>query len=69
MGRTPAYTTVDLDARVSLEWIGLNNKTFFQFNVQNVFNQYYVGGFSVVRRRNSPCCSFRSAARGRLSAR
>jgi len=44
--KTPAYTTVDLDARVSLEWLGLNKTTYFQFNVQNVFNQYYVGGFS-----------------------
>ena len=44
--KTPSYTTVDLDARVSLEWLGLNKTTFFQFNVQNVFNQYYVGGFS-----------------------
>lgn len=44
--KTPGYTTVDLDARVSLEWAGLNKTTYFQFNVQNVFNQYYVGGFS-----------------------
>lgn len=44
--KTPAYTTVDLDARVSLEWMGLNKTTYFQFNVQNVFNKYYVGGFS-----------------------
>lgn len=43
---TPAYTLVDLDARVSLDWIGLNKKTYLQLNVQNVFNQYYVGGFS-----------------------
>ncbi|THD34788.1 MAG: TonB-dependent receptor [Sphingomonas sp.] len=44
--KTPAYTTVDLDARVSLEWLGLNKTTYFQFNVQNVFNEFYVGGFS-----------------------
>ncbi|MDB5678653.1 TonB-dependent receptor [Sphingomonas bacterium] len=44
--KTPAYTTVDLDMRVSLEWAGLNKTTYFQFNVQNVFNEFYVGGFS-----------------------
>ncbi|HEX4695471.1 TonB-dependent receptor [Sphingomonas sp.] len=43
--KTPAYTTVDLDARVSLEFLGLNKTTYFQFNVQNVFNKFYVGGF------------------------
>lgn len=42
----PAYTTVDLDARLSLKFIGLNDKTYFQFNVQNVFDKFYVGGFS-----------------------
>lgn len=44
--RTPAYNIVDLDARVSLEFLGLNKTTYFQFNVQNVFNKFYVGGFS-----------------------
>jgi iron complex outermembrane receptor protein len=43
---TPGYTLVDLDARLKLDFIGLNDKTYFQFNLQNVFNQYYVGGFS-----------------------
>lgn len=41
----PAYTLVDLDARVSLEFVGLNDKTFFQFNLLNVFDKLYVGGF------------------------
>lgn len=41
----PAYTLVDLDARVSLDFIGLNNKTYFQFNVSNLFDKLYVGGF------------------------
>jgi iron complex outermembrane recepter protein len=41
----PAYTLVDLDARVSLEFLGLNDKTYFQLNVSNVFDKLYVGGF------------------------
>ncbi len=44
--KTPAYTTVDLDARINMSWAGLNKKTYLQLNVQNVFNQFYVGGFS-----------------------
>lgn len=41
----PAYTLVNLDARVNLEWMGLNDKTYFQFNVYNLFDELYVGGF------------------------
>ncbi|MEG3176105.1 TonB-dependent receptor [Sphingomonas sp. RB3P16] len=44
--KAAAYTQVDIDLRVSMGWAGLNDKTYFQFNVQNLFNQYYVGGFS-----------------------
>ena len=40
----PAYTTVDFDARVGLDWAGLGKTTYFQFNLQNAFNQFYVGG-------------------------
>ena len=43
--KTPAYTLVDLDARVSLEFLGLSDKTFLQLNVLNVFDKLYVGGF------------------------
>lgn len=39
-----AYTTVDLDARFSLERWGLE-KTFVQVNVTNLFDELYVGGF------------------------
>ncbi|MFC0305240.1 TonB-dependent receptor [Rhizorhabdus histidinilytica] len=39
------YTLVDLDARISLEWAGLNDKTYFQINVTNLFDKLYVGGF------------------------
>jgi iron complex outermembrane recepter protein len=45
----PGYTTVDLDARVSLEFLDIGRggeNTFIQLNVQNVFNKFYVGGFS-----------------------
>ncbi|WP_066658167.1 MULTISPECIES: TonB-dependent receptor [unclassified Sphingomonas] len=44
--KTPAYTLVDLNARVNLEWAGLNDKTYFQLNVLNVFDELWVGGFS-----------------------
>lgn len=44
--KTPAYTLVDLNARIGLEWAGLNDKTYFQFNVLNVFDKLWVGGFS-----------------------
>jgi iron complex outermembrane receptor protein len=43
--RTPAYTTVDLDVRVPLGWAGLNDGTYFQFNVTNLFDKLYVGNF------------------------
>ncbi|HEX7692907.1 MAG TPA: TonB-dependent receptor, partial [Sphingomonas sp.] len=41
--KTPGYTVVDLDARVNLDFIGLNKTTYVQFNVSNLFNQYYIG--------------------------
>lgn len=44
--KIPAYTLVDLNARVGLEWAGLNKNTFFQLNVRNVFDELYVGGVS-----------------------
>ena len=42
--RRPAYWLVNLDARVSLDDFGLE-KTYLQFNVYNLFDQFYVGGF------------------------
>ena len=42
---TPAYWLVNLDARFSLADMGLE-RTHVQFNVYNLFDQYYVGGFS-----------------------
>ncbi len=44
--KTANYTQVDIDARLSMAWAGLNDKTYLQLNVQNLFNKYYVGGFS-----------------------
>ena len=41
---TPAYWLVNLDARFSLADMGLE-KTYFQLNVYNLFDQFYVGGF------------------------
>jgi iron complex outermembrane receptor protein len=43
--KAPAYWLVNLDARVSMESFGLE-KSYVQFNVYNLFNQFYVGGFS-----------------------
>jgi iron complex outermembrane receptor protein len=40
------YTVVDADARVSLKFLGLNDSTFFQVNVTNLFDKLYVAGFS-----------------------
>ncbi|PJI90439.1 TonB-dependent receptor [Sphingomonas koreensis] len=39
------YTVVDLDVRYSLADAGLSN-TYFQLNVSNLFDEYYVGSFS-----------------------
>lgn len=43
--KAPAYTLVDFDARLSLEFAGLGDKTFLQLNVTNVFDKLYYGGF------------------------
>lgn len=43
--KAPAYTLVDVDVRFSLETIGLNDKTYLQLNVTNLFDKLYVGGF------------------------
>ncbi len=44
--KTPAYTLVDLHARVKMNWAGLGDETYFQFNLMNAFDEMYVGGFS-----------------------
>ncbi len=42
----PSYVTVDLDVRFNLGKLVNNNKTFFQLNVSNLFDEFYVGGLS-----------------------
>jgi len=42
---SPSYTLFDLNARFSFEDYGFK-KTFFQLNVQNLFNKFYFGNIS-----------------------
>ena len=43
----PAYTTVDVAARLKLAIGALDaSKSYVQLNVVNLFNQFYIGGFS-----------------------
>lgn len=51
--KAPAYTLVDIDARLPLKFIGLNDDTFLQLNVTNLFDKRYVGGFGGVLLNNS----------------
>jgi iron complex outermembrane receptor protein len=44
--KTPAYTLVNLDARVKLTMLKGLEKSYFQLNVYNLFDQFYVGGFT-----------------------
>ncbi|MES2987488.1 MAG: TonB-dependent receptor [Pseudomonadota bacterium] len=42
-----AYTLIDLDARINLSYIGDQfRKTYFQVNVKNLTNQFYLGNIS-----------------------
>lgn len=41
----PAYWLVNLDARLGLKTLGLNDKSYVQLNVYNLLNTFYVGGF------------------------
>ncbi|MBY8827060.1 TonB-dependent receptor [Hephaestia mangrovi] len=46
LGKTsPAYNVVNADARLNLGWAGLNDKTWLQFNVTNLFDVVYPGSF------------------------
>jgi len=42
--KIPAYTLVDLDARISAEPLGMGDRTYFQLNVSNLFDKRYYGG-------------------------
>ncbi len=44
--KTNAYMLVNLDARVNLEWAGLDERTYLQLNVYNLFDKLYVGSFT-----------------------
>jgi iron complex outermembrane receptor protein len=39
--KAPAYNIVNLDVRVPLEWAGLNDQTYFQLNVSNLFDEFF----------------------------
>jgi len=43
--KAAAYTIVDLDARLKMDWAGLGDKVYFQLNITNLFDKLYVGGF------------------------
>ena len=43
--KVPGYTTVNLDARLNLEFLGMGDKTYIQANVTNVFDKFYYGSF------------------------
>ncbi len=57
------YTVFDLDARLSLQWLGLNDKTFFQLNVTNIFDKFYVAGFSGTNNTTSVSTAYISPPR------
>jgi iron complex outermembrane receptor protein len=44
--KAAGYTLVDLDARLALGFLGLNDSTYLQLNVHNLFDKFYIGGFS-----------------------
>jgi iron complex outermembrane recepter protein len=43
---TNPYWLVNLDLRLGLEFLGLDDKTYFQFNVYNLFDTLYVGNYT-----------------------
>ena len=53
---TPAYWLVNLDARFNMKFIGLK-ETYFQLNVYNLFDKFYVGGFGGGLNQTVSCAS------------
>lgn len=52
---TKGYTVVNLDARMNLGWTGLNDKTYLQLNVTNLFDVLYINhASSGVANTNDP---------------
>jgi len=43
--KAPAFTTVDLDFRLPLGFVGLNDDSYVQLNVTNLFDKLYVPNF------------------------
>jgi iron complex outermembrane receptor protein len=43
--RAPAFTIVDIDARLRLGFLGLNDDTYIQVNVTNLFDRLYTPNF------------------------
>ena len=50
----PGYWLVNLNARIGLEWVGLNDTTFIQLNMYNATDEVYVGGFGGGLTSNTP---------------
>jgi iron complex outermembrane recepter protein len=40
--KAPAYNIVNVDVRIPLEFAGLNDNTFFQLNISNLFDVFHV---------------------------
>jgi iron complex outermembrane receptor protein len=43
--KAPAYNIVNIDMRLPLKFAGLNDDTFLQLNITNLFDKLYVGNF------------------------
>jgi iron complex outermembrane recepter protein len=57
----PSYTTVDLDARVNLGKVGNKGGVYFQLNVINLFDKFYIGNLSTqAAASNNPQVEFGS---------
>jgi iron complex outermembrane recepter protein len=51
--RAPAFNIVDLDARLRLGFLGLNDDTYLQVNVTNLFDRLYTPNFGGALLNNS----------------
>jgi hypothetical protein len=54
---------------MKLGFLGLNDKTYLQLNVHNLFDEFYVGGFSGGSVSNTMCPMPMSARRAPSAAR
>lgn len=60
--KTAGYATVDLDVRFSLKQIGLNEKSYVQFNATNLLNHYYVGSMTATTNAVASASSYVNTA-------